>query len=112
MNIIYKKYRNILNSSIDSFFQIMNNKIPDPQLVVFLKTDVERLQKNIRKRGRNYEQTISPDYLTRIKTSYEENLLKSNKYDKILIDTNGIDFVENQSDYEVISKQLKLAIGC
>lgn len=80
-------------------FQIIHSQLPKPDLLVYLHKDVTRLQENIRKRGRNYEQDIPDDYLQRLEKGYWD-FLKSLQQQRILIiDTNDLDFVNNPEHY-------------
>jgi deoxyadenosine/deoxycytidine kinase len=64
---------------------------------------VERLQANIRKRGRAYEQEISDTYLDNIQQGYFDFLRQQQGNMRILlIDTNRLDFVANEKDYQSI----------
>ncbi|MCB9188921.1 MAG: deoxynucleoside kinase [Flavobacteriales bacterium] len=47
---------------------------PQPDLILFLDRDLDELQENIKKRGREYEQTVSNDYLQGIQDGYENYL--------------------------------------
>ena len=85
------------------FFNIIFSDMPKPELLVYLYSDVERLQKNIRKRGRSYEQEISNDYLNNIQQGYFEFLRQQQGNMRILIlDTNELDFVANEKHYQMI----------
>ena len=77
--------------------------MPKPELLVYLYSDVERLQANIRKRGRSYEQEISDAYLDDIQQGYFDFLRQQQGNMRILlIDTNRLDFVAHESDYQRI----------
>ena len=77
--------------------------MPKPELLVYLYSDVERLQANIRKRGRSYEQEISDAYLEDIQQGYFDFLRQQqNNMRILLIDTNHLDFVANEGDYQRI----------
>ena len=52
------------------FFNIIFSDMPKPELLVYLYSDVDRLQRNIHKRGRSYEQEISDAYLADIQQGY------------------------------------------
>ena len=85
------------------FFGIVFSSMPKPDLLVYLYRDVEHLQQNIRKRGRSYEQNISDEYLGNIQQGYMEFLRQQqNEMSILMIDTNNIDFVANNSDYQRI----------
>ena len=85
------------------FFNIIFSDMPKPDLLVYLYCDVERLQHNIRKRGRSYEQEISNAYLDDIQQGYLDFLRQQQDAMRILIlDTNRLDFVASYRDYQTI----------
>jgi len=85
------------------FFNIIFSDMPKPELLVYLYSDVARLQCNIRKRGRSYEQEISDAYLENIQRGYFNFLRQQqNSMRILLIDTNRLDFVSNEVDYQRI----------
>lgn len=85
------------------FFNIVFSDIPKPELLVYLYSDVARLQQNIHKRGRSYEQEISDTYLESIQQGYFDFLRQQqNSMRIVLIDTNNLDFVSNDRDYRRI----------
>jgi hypothetical protein len=85
------------------FFNIIFSDMPKPELMVYLYSDVARLQRNIRKRGRSYEQEISDAYLENIQQGYFDFLRQQqNNMRILLIDTNRLDFVANEHDYQRI----------
>ncbi len=81
-------------------YSIMFRNIPKPDLLIYLYTPVEQLMRNIRKRGRRYEQGIRVDYLESIQQQYLEFLRKHGSQMRILLlDTSGLDFVKNREDF-------------
>jgi deoxyadenosine/deoxycytidine kinase len=85
-------------------FQIIYNSLPKPDLYIYLHLEPERLLQNIEKRGRDYESTITAEYLGKIQDSYYTYFRQNpdNKY--LILDTNSIDFVNNETDYNRIVK--------
>jgi deoxyguanosine kinase len=83
-------------------FNIMNLSLPKPDLLVYLYLNIEKLQLNIRKRGRDYEQNMRDEYLQEIQESYFEFISHQTKMRILIIDTNNVDFVNNESDYKKI----------
>ena len=82
------------------FFNIIFSDMPKPELLVYLYADVARLQRNIRKRGRSYEQEISDGYLADIQQGYLNFLNQQQGNMRILLlDTSRLDFVAYESDY-------------
>ena len=85
------------------FFNIIFSDMPKPELLVYLYSDVSRLQANIRKRGRSYEQEISDNYLANIQQGYFDFIREQQGNMRILVlDTNHLDFVANEADYRKI----------
>ena len=85
------------------FFNIIFSDMPKPELLVYLYSDVSKLQRNIRKRGRSYEQEISDSYLENIQQGYFDFLRQQQDNMRILIiDTSRLDFVANERDYQGI----------
>ncbi len=89
-----------------SLFNIMDANLPKPDLLVHLYVRVEKLQANIKKRGRTFEQNISDEYLQKIQDSYFQYLNQQPKLRILLLDTNDIDFVKNPQHYNYIIEAL------
>ncbi len=81
-------------------FSIVSSVVPKPDLIVYLYLNLDNLKNNILKRGRPYEQNIQFDYLDRIQNGYLEFLRQQSDLRVLLIDTNGLDFVAREEDYE------------
>ncbi len=71
--------------------------LPKPDLIIYLHSDVKRLQENIKKRGRSYEQNISNDYLSDIQNKYFDFFKKHIEFPVLFVDVSEVDFV-NQKD--------------
>lgn len=94
------------------FFELLESRIPKPDLVVFLKKEVNLLRTNIEKRGRPFERNINLKYLESLNHAYEELIsnLDNQSIQTITIDTNHLDFVNDPRAYahlmSLISNQL------
>jgi len=77
----------------------MYKDIAKPSLYIYLYQNTERLQQNIKKRGRDYEQDIQDDYLDKINSGYLEFLKSQTEFNVKIIDISDKDFVENRADY-------------
>ena len=84
------------------FFHIIYNSLPKPDLYVYLHSDVDKLLINIKKRGRNYEQEITADYLLKIQNSYFSFFKQQQDLNFLVIDTNNIDFIGDDLDYRQV----------
>ena len=85
-----------------SIFNAMMSSIPKPDILVYLFASVDKLQYNIKLRGRSYEQNISGDYLDAIQERYLTYIRQHPTQRILLLDINNIDFVKNERDYEKI----------
>jgi deoxyguanosine kinase len=83
-------------------FGIIESVLPKPELLVFLFQRIDRLQENIRLRGRSYEQNISGDYLQKIQDGYFEFIRQQSGIRILVVDTGSLDFVANHSDYDYL----------
>jgi deoxyadenosine/deoxycytidine kinase len=90
----YNLYRQI--------FYIIYGSLPKPDIYVYLHINPDRLLRNIERRGRNYEKSITKEYLQKIQNSYF-SFFKQNPENKYLvIDVNDIDFVADENHYSKI----------
>lgn len=83
-------------------FNILNATFPKPDLLVYIHCSVDTLLKNIKKRGRAFEQEISPDYLTQIQRAYLDYFKTEPNIPVLIIDVEEADFVRNKEDYQKI----------
>jgi len=89
-----------------SFYEIVTSQIPEPDLVIYLDKGVSKLKNNIISRGREYETKISENYLAGIKNSYQ-SFLQNHPFKKlVIIDSENMDFVNNENDYKLIVSML------
>ena len=86
----------------NSLFDIMSSSLIKPDLLVYLYADVSRLQLNIKKRGRSFEQKITNKYLQNIQDRYLDYLRKQTYFPVLLLDISNVDFKEDKKVYELI----------
>lgn len=98
----YQLYKNL--------FDIVYKEIPKPDLYVYLLQHPEQLLKNIQKRGRDYEQLISAEYLETINSAYLDYLNSQTELNVLIIDVTNKDFVNNQLDYLFILDQIQKSV--
>ena len=89
------------------FFYTLYSQIIKPDVYVFLYQNTDRLLENIKKRGRDYEQNISPDYLKKIHSGYLDFIQKNVNINSLIIDVTELDFVKYPSDYNLIIDQIR-----
>jgi deoxyadenosine/deoxycytidine kinase len=91
----------------NNLFEIMLSSLPKPDLLIYLYSNVDRLQQNIKKRGRVFEQEITDEYLQNIQNRYLDYLRKQNDFPVLLLDISKVDFKEDKKVYSTIKQMLK-----
>jgi deoxyguanosine kinase len=76
-------------------FDIMYQQVIQPDIILYLHSPVSKLQQNIRKRNRPYEQKIHDDYLFKIQETYT-HYIKQHNIKTIIIDASNADFLGNE----------------
>jgi len=89
-------------------FGIIEASLPKPDLLVYLYLDIPNLKKNIEKRGRPYEQNIDFEYLEKIQTGYLDFMKQQQKMRILVVDTNSLDFVNREEDYQTILELISM----
>ncbi len=89
----------------ESLFELMERLVTPPDLLIYLRATIPTLVGQIHKRGREYENSISIDYLSRLNERYEAWITKYTKGNLMIIDVDKLNFVDNPEDlYSVINK--------
>jgi len=81
-----------------SLFDLMENMIKAPDLLIYLRSSVPNLVDQIHKRGREYESSISIDYLSRLNQRYEEWIQGYNKGKLLIVEVDNVNFVDQPED--------------
>ena len=89
----------------DSVFRPLNKKAPTPDLVIYLRADVDSLMQRIQLRDRSFERKMDPTYIAKLAERYEEFFKTYDETEVMTIDASDIDFVFNLKNYSEI-KQL------
>ena len=92
----YENYKSIFNT--------LNSFVNDPDLLIYLRSGIPNLVDQIHKRGRDYENTISIEYLSRLNERYEAWIQSYDKSNLLVIEVDDIDFVKNPDDFKTITK--------
>ena len=85
-----------------SLFDLMEENVSAPDLLIYLRSSIPNLVSQIHKRGREYENSISIDYLSRLNERYEAWIHNYKKGELLIIDIDNLDFVENKDDLKKI----------
>lgn len=88
-----------------ALYEEMTSFLKVPDLLVYLRASVPTLVRQIQMRGRAYESSISIDYLEGLNDLYEDWISRYDKGPKLIIETDDLDFVKNDSDLgEIINR--------
>jgi len=99
----YENYR--------SLFDLMESFVEGPDLLIYLRSSIPNLVAQIHKRGRDYENTISIDYLSRLNERYEAWIHGYDKGNLLIIDVDNLDFVANPEDLGGIINKIDAQIN-
>jgi deoxyadenosine/deoxycytidine kinase len=94
----YENYRGLYESMI--------SYLSPPTLMIFLKRSVPKLLERIEMRGRDYEQTIPVDYLTKLNDYYDDWYDKYDLGKSLIVDTDDLDFLENEEHFDRLVQRI------
>jgi deoxyadenosine/deoxycytidine kinase len=92
----------------EQVFSVFKPRIAAPDCVVYLQASTETLMRRIRKRGRMYEQRIDEEYVDALNNVYNQFFFNYTDSPLLIINTNAIDFVGNDADFEELTGQIAL----
>lgn len=88
-----------------SLFELMESLVQSPDLMIYLRSSIPNLVNQIHKRGREYENSISIDYLSRLNERYEAFIQTYDRGKMLIVDVDNYNFVDNPEDLgEIINK--------
>ena len=91
-------------------FDIISAQVVHPDILIYLHAPVSKLQANIRRRNRSYEQSISDEYLFNIQEAYT-NYIRQHNIRTLFIDVSNADFLDNKAHLDVVLDALNRDIG-
>ena len=103
-------YLNLDDSELmlyERLYALLSEKVPRPDLVIYLQGTTQILTERIHKRRRDYESDISEKYLEDLNQAYNYFFYHYKETPLLVINTTDIDFVENESDLEDLVTQIK-----
>jgi deoxyguanosine kinase len=89
----------------------LGEKIPKPDLIVYLQADHDLIMRRIALRDRPYERNMDPNYIRELKSAYEAWLANLPDIPVLTIDTNELDFLAKEGDLEYVSGQIREALA-
>ena len=104
--LMTRDYENYL-----TVFNLMNSFVAAPDLMIYLQASIPTLVKQIHMRGREYESSISIDYLNRINEKYESWIKKYDEGKKLIVNVDNLDFVNIPEDLGSIIERVDAEIN-
>lgn len=90
----------------ETLFNLMEPQTPTPDLVVYLQSSPARLMRNIRQRGRSYEEDMDPGYIEALHEAYNYYFFRYTKSPLLIVNVTEIDFVENGDELSELIRQI------
>jgi deoxyguanosine kinase len=106
---------NLSGDELDMYHKVheaLGEKIPKPDLLVYLQASTDTLMGRIALRDRPYERQMERDYIDRLNNAYEEFFSKPYDHTPVLkIDTNSLDIVQNHEHLKLIENRIRETLG-
>ena len=90
----------------DRLYQLLTPRLPKPDLVIYLEGRIDTCLKRIKMRGREFERSMDPDYLRRLKDAYNAFFYRYSETPLLVVNTDEIDFVRSSEDFENLVQQI------
>ena len=98
-------------SSYESLFDLMENLVTPPDLLIYLRGSIPSLVGQIHRRGREFENSISIEYLSRLNERYEAWVSKYEKGKLLIIDIDDLNFVDKPEDLGLVIDKIDAEIN-
>ena len=99
----YKLYQNI--------YQSLAPKVVIPDLVIYLQATTSTLIDRVRRRGRDYERSVTDDYLNRLGDSYGEFFHQYEDAPLMMVNSENLNFVDNEADFHLLLERIESMRG-
>jgi deoxyguanosine kinase len=102
-------YVNLSDAELDlynRYYQMFRAEIPTPELVIYLQASPDVLKQRLKRKGVPGERAISEKYLEQVAAAYEHFFFHYSASDLLVVNTNEIDFVNNNRDLQALLKRL------
>ena len=112
--------RNLYNNGVmnqrdfetyDALYRSLMSFLPTPDLVIYLRASISTLVERIKKRGRDFEQTIQEDYLKQLNQAYETWILNFSLCPVLTIPSDDLDFVSMPKHMDLVLQKVKEKIA-
>ncbi len=91
----------------NTVFNLLRERLPKPDLVIYMRADSKILLQRIRKRGFDYEKPISEEYLEQLTESYNRHFMNYDETPLLVVDTSEQNYLENPEDFQNIKRAIQ-----
>jgi len=102
---------NLVGDELEMYYRVhaaLSEKIPQPDLVMYLRASTDTLMQRITMRDRSYERSMDRKYIESLNQAYDAFFFDAEKSGQVLvIDTNVLDFVHNPADLEWVDNRIR-----
>ena len=90
---------------------LLERNVIKPDMVIYLQADTDLLMENIAKRGRRMEKNITWEYIDALNQVYTEYFFRYQETPLVIINTNNIDFVNNENDLKEVINYIRQPVS-
>lgn len=87
-------------------YRLLDQKLPKPDVVIFLQAQPDVLIKRIKQREKDYEANINPDYVLAVSQNYSQFFFQYTESPLLVVNVSDIDFVQKKLDYQMLKDEL------
>ncbi len=90
----------------EKLYPVLEQEVPKPDLVIYMQASVPVLVERIKRRARDFERAMEPEYLERLSEAYSYYFFHYRETPLLVVNTDEIDFVNNLSDFDAFVEQI------
>lgn len=105
-NMEERDYRNYV-----ALYDVMTEYLHPPDLLIYLRANVDTLMRQIALRGRDFEQSIKREYLEQLNRHYEAWIQRYTKGKLLVVESDNLDFVNNRADLDRVIRLVETGLG-
>jgi deoxyadenosine/deoxycytidine kinase len=91
----------------NTVFTLLRERLPKPDLVIYMRAEPKVLLQRIKKRGIDYEKPISEEYLEQLTESYNRHFMSYDETPLLVVDTSEQNYLENPEDFQNIKRAIQ-----
>jgi deoxyadenosine/deoxycytidine kinase len=94
-----------------ALYEVMTEYLHSPDLLIYLRANVDTLMRQIARRGRDFEQGIPREYLEQLNRHYESWIQRYHRGPLLIVESDALDFVNRKEDLEAVTRMIGEKLG-